>query len=62
MTIEETVNFFISETVDAHGGKASDYFCAMTNNRERRRMEHGVTELLCSTKCSDKECARDLMR
>ena len=39
MTIEETVKFFISKTVDAHGGKASDYFCAMTNNRERRRME-----------------------
>ena len=62
MTIEEIVKFFISKTVNTHGGKASNYYCGMTNNRERRRMEHGVSELLCSTECSDKECARNLMR
>lgn len=62
MTIEETVNFFISKTVTSNGGMTSNYYCGMTNNPERRRLEHGASELLCSTECSDKDCARKLMR
>ncbi len=62
MTIEEAVKSFIYKTVKAHGGVASNYFCGMTNNPERRRVEHGASVLLCSTKCSDKNCARNLMQ
>ena len=62
MTIEETVKYFISKTVKAVGGRASNYYCSMTNNPKRRRFEHGTSKLLCSTKCSDKDCARNLMR
>lgn len=62
MTIEETVKYFISKTVKAIGGMASNYYCSMTNNPERRIFEHGASKLLCSTKCSDKDCARNLMR
>lgn len=61
MTIKETVKWFIEKTVEAKGGKPSDYFCGMTNNPERRRKEHGATELLARTKCGDKDCARELM-
>lgn len=61
MNIKETVKWFIEKTIGEKGGMASDYFCGMTNNPERRRKEHGATELLARTKCSDKECARNLM-
>ena len=61
MTIKETVKWFIEKTVETHGGKASDYFCGMTNNTARRQKEHGASALLATTKCSDKDCARDLM-
>lgn len=62
MTIEETVNFFISETVNAKGGRVSDYYCGMTNNPERRKIEHGASVLLCRVNCNNKENARNLMR
>lgn len=61
MTVEERVKDFIKRA-ELNGGKLSDYFCGMTNNPERRRREHGALKLLGSTKCSDKDCARDLMR
>lgn len=61
MTIKETVKWFIEKTVGTHGGKSSDYFCGMTNNTARRQKEHGASALLATTKCSDKDCARDLM-
>jgi len=62
MTIEETVKFFLAHTVNMSGGIASDYFCGMTNNPERRRKEHGALRLLAKTNCGNKDCARSLMR
>jgi len=61
MTVEERVKDFI-QRAETSGGRLSDYFCGMTNNPERRRQEHGALKLLGSTKCSDKDCTRDLMR
>lgn len=61
MTVEERVKDFI-RLANISGGSLSDYFCGMTNNPDRRRREHGALRLLQSTKCSDKDCARDLMR
>lgn len=61
MSVEERVQDFIKKA-RAYGGNLSDYFCGMTNNPERRKKEHGASSLIGSTKCSDKDCARDLMR
>lgn len=61
MSIDETVKYFLENTVNANGGKPLDYFCGMTNNTTRRKTEHGATALLAHTKCSDKDCARSLL-
>lgn len=62
MSIDEAVKVFIDKTVNKFGGKTSEYFCGMTNNPERRKKEHGASDLLFKIKCSDKDCARKLMR
>lgn len=62
MTIEKAVKYFQERTVNTEGGNASDYFCGMTNNPERRRVEHGAMKLLASMNGSSKETARQFMR
>lgn len=62
MSIQETVNYFLSNTLTISGNGASEFFCGMTNNPESRRKEHGATKILAYTECSDKDCARSLMK
>lgn len=62
MSIEETVNFFISNTIAKTGNRRFDFFCGMTNDISRRLSEHRASKILVQTQCSDKQCARELMR
>ncbi len=62
MTIQETINWFISQYNQAKGflDTPSDYYCGITNDLERRRIEHNISSYIATVTCNSFKIACEI--